>query len=115
MENSYRKEELLNTLVRLINELDVAFDYVDNSVIDTLNIFVRQCRKDNTKLQLFVNQTIDILEPFIEQIKKLNSTTSKVHKQEYDFLDNVVLFDGRLSFAMFKYSTSETITCIPSS
>lgn len=105
--NPLVEHELLKTLTRFFNEIDLVFDYIDRGILDKLNRYLKSLSKID-KMKVFVTETNDILKPYSDKISVLVTSKRKLKTSEFDFMDDIVLFGGILSFSNFKDENKNT-------
>lgn len=101
------KQELFKILTTFFNEIDLVFDYIDKKVVKDLQTFLK-CLNDENNLKKFTNQTIAILQPYETEISYITNSKGKIKTAQYNFLNDVVLFDGILGFKLFVNENKNT-------
>lgn len=100
------EKELIDTLNCFMNELELVFEYVNN--IDDLRKYIRVLTENKEELQKFIKDCLDILKDNEEKIYNVISSKKKIKSSEFDFLDNIILFDNLLNFSVFKHENKNT-------
>ena len=103
----YIEDELKNLLSRFINEIDLSFDYVDKSVIDRLRKMLRKMDNEE-EYNRFTNDTLIKLREYEKNISYIMMSKRKLRSVDYDFLNNLVLFNDLLDFKIFKDENKNT-------
>ena len=106
-ENSNIENELLKTLGKFFNEIDLVFDNIDKQKVSKLQKYLGSL-KDSTNLKTFVKETILALETYDKDISYIMTTRNKIKTSEYSFLNNVTLFDNILCFSCFSNENKNT-------
>jgi hypothetical protein len=101
------KKELLKILTAFFNEIDLVFDYIDKTVVENLQDFLK-CLSDKNNLKKFTNETISILQPYEKEISYITNSNGKIKTTQYNFLNNVVLFNQTLDFKVFVKENKNT-------
>jgi hypothetical protein len=107
VKTKYVEGELKNLLSRFINEIDLSFDYVDKSVIDRLRKMLRKMDNEE-EYNKFTNDTLIKLREYEKNISYIMMSKRKLRGVDYDFLNNVVLFNDLLDFKIFKDENKNT-------
>ena len=103
----YIESELKNLLSRFINEIDVSFDYVDKSVVDRLRKLMRNF-DDKEEYNKLANDTLIKLRNYEKNISYIMMSKRKLRGADYDFLNNLVLFNDLLDFKIFNSENKNT-------
>lgn len=98
--------ELIKTLTKFFNEIDLVFDYVDKGIVKKLEKFLRGL-SDPRNMKTFVEETVPILKAHEEDISKVIAK-KRSRTSEFDFLNDIVLFKGVLRFDVFKDENKNT-------
>jgi hypothetical protein len=101
------KNELVKTINSLINEIDLVFDYVDKSVVKKLQEFVKNLPIDNN-MQNFTDVTLPIIKKYESQISLIVTSKQKIKTADFEFLNQIVLFDDILPFSVFNDENKNT-------
>jgi len=107
LKNSNIENELLNTLGKFFNEIDLVFDYVDKQTVSKLKNYLVSL-KDSTNFKKFVKETILVLETYDKDISYIITTRNKIKTSQYSFLDNITLFDNILCLSCFSHENKNT-------
>lgn len=107
VKTKYIEGELKNLLSRFINEIDLSFDYVDKSVIDRLRKMLRKMDNEE-EYNKFTNDTLIKLREYEKNISYIMMSKRKLRGIDYDFLNNLVLFNDLLDFKIFKDENKNT-------
>jgi len=100
------EKELIDTLNCFINEVELIFEYVDN--VEDLRKYINRLIENKEHLQKFIKDSLDNLKEHEEQIYNIISCKKKIKSSEFDFLDNIILFDHLLKFSVFKNENKNT-------
>jgi len=85
--NDLIKTELVKTLKRFLNELEVSFDYIEKEVLDNArNVIV-----DKEQFEEFIKMTYDQLNQNESNLRTI-MFNSKTKSKDYDFLGEISLF-----------------------
>lgn len=99
------KEQLIKCLRSFIDELSISFDYLDN--IKELESYYQF--ESDAAFERFVKETLTKLKSFEENITSISSETrTKIRSTEYDFLNQLVLFNGLLDCKAFGHENKNT-------
>lgn len=98
--------ELVKSLTKFFNEIDLVFDYVDKSIVAKLEKFLGSL-SNPSNMKLFVEETVPILKAHEQSISKVIAKR-KARTTEFDFLNDIVLFNGLLKFDVFKNENKNT-------
>jgi hypothetical protein len=98
--------ELIKSLTKFFNEIDLVFDYVDKSIVGKLEKFLGSL-SNPSNMKLFVEETVPILKAHEQSISKVIAK-KKARTTEFDFLNDIVLFNGLLKFDVFKNENKNT-------
>lgn len=104
---SKMKEEFLRIVTQMTTEFDLAFDFVDKKSIDQLEKYKARLEKETQYFEEQVKSFVDLVRPYKEQLAHIASA-SKVKSSEYDFLNNLKLFEDILDFSLFKDENKNT-------
>ena len=105
--NPLIKQEILSTLVSFITQLDLVFDYINNEYINKLRDFSTTLNDDKTLLN-FSDVTYNILKQYETNLSYIVMGKHKIKTSDYDFLNNIVLFNNILEFSVFKDENKNT-------
>ena len=105
--NPVVEEDLLKTLGRLTNELDVAFDYVNDDTIGAIRGYVSGLA-DTERMKTFVEETVGVLRKYETNITTIAVSKRKVRGAEFAFMNDVQLFGGLLDFSVFANENKNT-------
>jgi hypothetical protein len=100
------KMEIVNLLEQLINELELSFDYVKNNNIEIFNNHINEIKKNDELFNEFVLDYIEKNKLYESILSKVVSNKTKLKKQEFEFLNNIILFN--LNFEIFKDENKNT-------
>lgn len=102
------KQDFVKTLVGMVNEFDLVFEYVDKVTIKKLKTYIKKLQNDNVFYTTETTRFIKDMESHADILYKINVGDIKLKTQHFDFLNNVVLFDGILDFSLFKEENKNT-------
>jgi len=100
--------EFLLTLRQMINEFDLAFDYIPKTVIGSLRKYLEHCESDSDFLGAQMKHLNDTLKMHEIAMYNIAFANRKIRMQEFEFLDGIVLFDSILNFNVFKEENKNT-------
>lgn len=100
--NELIKGELVKTLTRFLNEIDVSFDYIDKSTLKNAKAVI----EDSEKLDNFVHTTFNTLQKYDENFK-VTLFSNKNKSKHYEFLDEIVIFDD-MAMSIFSQENKNT-------
>ena len=106
MELQVVKDELFKTLDDFANELDIAFEYIDN--VQSIKEFISQMKSNEQKLDAFLKSVNSDLCPYEVTIGQVATTNGKLRTRDFDFFEELVLFSGLLPFNKFKSENKNT-------
>jgi len=98
---------LKTSLTNFINEIDLVFEYIDKSKVKALRKFLNKLN-DSTYLDNFAKEICSKLEKYKEPISKIVISNGKIKSSNFDFLNELVLFDNILEFSSFKDENKNT-------
>ena len=100
------KKNILTTLSQFVNEIDISFDYIDKTIIKSLYKLLSSLENDETFFTEIhkLNSHIDL---YINDITNIVNSVRKIKKQDFDFLNNINLFD-LLEFKLFDLENKNT-------
>lgn len=99
--------ELIKVLTRFFNEIDLVFDYVGVEILYKLKTFLNSL-KNQDNLHTFVKDTVSILRKYDDYIFKIVNVKIKLKTIDFDFLNDITLFNGILNFGVFKDENKNT-------
>jgi hypothetical protein len=105
--NPLVEDELFAILNRFFNEIDLVFDYIDRDIVHKLNRYLKSLSNINN-VEIFVTETTDILKKYGDSITKIVTTKRKLKTSDFDFMNDIVLFQGILDFSNFKQENKNT-------
>jgi hypothetical protein len=98
--NPLIENELLKTLGQFFNEIDLVFDNVDKNVVGKLYKFLESLQ-DVSNMKDFVKTSVPILKKYEEKISYITTSKKKIKSSDYDFLNEIKLFNDILDFSVF--------------
>lgn len=105
--NPLIERELLKTLGQFFNEIDVAFDNVERDVVNKLHKFLKTL--DNIdNMTHFVKTTFPILKSCEDKISYIMTSKRKLKSSDYDFMNDICLFNDILNFGCFSSENKGT-------
>ena len=105
--NPLIKNEILSTLVSFITQLDLVFDYINNEYINKLRDFSTTLNDDITLLN-FSETTYNILKQYESNLSYIIMGKHKIKSSDYNFLNNITLFNNILEFNVFQDENKNT-------
>ena len=110
MDTGSLKGEFFKTIKSMINEFDIAFDYIDDTLIKKLQKYFNRLSNEETFFNDEVETIYNILQNYNENLVKIHIEFNgkKIKKTEYAFLSKIVLFKGLLSFSIFEKENKNT-------
>lgn len=98
--------EYISTLVQMVNEIDLVFDYVDKNVVSGLKEHIEGFN-DAKFANEHIEKFIEDVKPYYDQIRKITGTR-KAKSRDFDFLSELKLFSGLLVFDVFREENKNT-------
>lgn len=102
------KQEFINTISQLANEIELVFDYVPREKVEHLRAYVCKLKENEAYFDEQVSQTCKILQPHDILFYNLCIQDKKVKTNDLLPLNDLVLFDGILSFGVFQNENKNT-------
>jgi hypothetical protein len=99
--------ELKSTLSSFFNEIDIVFDNIDKSVVNSLNKFLEDLNEPE-KMKHFITNTLATLKNYESEISHIVTSKQKIRTTELSFLNNIKLFDNILDFKCFESENKNT-------
>lgn len=99
------KKELLITLEKFVNELDIAFDYIDVSEIKK---YMEKINSIEDVLKTFVNSFLQTFKGCESKLGFLALSTGKIKGKEFNILDDKIIMEGLLNLSVFKHENKNT-------
>lgn len=99
--------EMKKTLTSFFNEIDLVFDYIDKSIVDNLNNFLKSL-DDSEQMKEFITNSLPILKKYEDEIFYIVTTKKKIRTNDFEFLNNIVLFNNLLEFKLFVSENKNT-------
>lgn len=100
--------DILNTLNQMTNEFDLVFDYVPKDTIQKLHDYKKRLETDEAYFAAQTSNTYETLEPHHISILTVCNKQRKLKTADFQFLNDVVLFDGILKFDLFRDENKNT-------
>jgi len=98
--------EYISTLVQMVNEIDLVFDYVDKNVVIGLKQYIESFN-DAKFAKEHIEKFIEDVKPYYDKIRKITGP-SKVKSRDFDFLSELELFSGLMVFDVFRDENKNT-------
>lgn len=105
--NIFVKEDLKSNLTKFFNEIELSFDYVSKETNHKLKCFLKKLDK-NEKFLEFTNTTLTILKTYEDKITYIVTSKNKLKTSDFDFLNEIVLFNKILDFKVFTSENKNT-------
>jgi hypothetical protein len=102
------KNELLNTVNKFVNELDIAFEYINKDKITEIRKYIEKLKDDDEELKNLVNNVLDNFKGCESKLGFLSLSNGKIKNKEFDILDNKVILGGLLNLSIFKEENKNT-------
>jgi hypothetical protein len=102
------RNELMSTMTLFANQIELQFDYIDESVIQKVHECIKRCNDDEEYLKGFVRTVRSKLQDYSGNISSIVLTDRKISKHQYTFLNNLQLFEDALDFAIFAHENKNT-------
>jgi hypothetical protein len=99
-------EEFRSTLLQMVSEIDLVFDYVDKRTVVQLREYIVDL-EDTVLAKDLIMQFVEDLKPYDENIRRVTDT-GKLRTRDLEFLNGLKLFRGILSFDVFKDENKNT-------
>lgn len=106
--NNLIKTELLNTLDKFVNELDIAFDYVTKDNIIQIKKYIKKLKGNDEELKLLVDNILETFKSCESKLAFLSLSNGKVKTKEFDILNDKVIFGNLLNLSVFKDENKNT-------
>jgi hypothetical protein len=100
------EKELIDTLNCFMNELELVFEYVNN--IDDLRKYIKLLTENKQELQKFIKDCLENLKDHEEKIYNIMYSKKKIKSLEFNFLNEIKLFNSLLDFSVFKDENKNT-------
>jgi len=98
------EKQLRDTLMLFINEIDLSFDYIDESLVKKLKIYVQ-----NTNVDLIKQDFYMALGHKETELSAVTTSKRKIKSSDYEFFnEDLVLFDHLLDFKVFNEENKNT-------
>jgi hypothetical protein len=101
------KNEYIKTIKDMINEVELAFDYIKVETLTKLKKYVKGLEKDDKNLIMSMKETQDVLSKYTDKINKILSG-EKIKTIDLKFMSDVVLFEKTLNFSLFSNENKNT-------
>lgn len=85
------KADLIKTITSMLNEFDVAFDYIDKDTLSKAKDVVSSMSTDQDTLDTFVKDTLAQLQEYSGEMASVVLATGKLKSSSFNFLSNVRL------------------------
>lgn len=102
------KQDFIKTLVQMVNEFDLVFDYIDKDVIKKLRHYIK---KLNNNQEFYQNETKCFIEKtsgHYDMMYKITIGNQKLKTHLFNFMNELVLFNDILDFSVFKEENKNT-------
>ena len=109
--NLFVKEDLKSNLTKFFNEIELSFDYISKETNHKLKCFLKNLDKNEQFLE-FTNMTLSILKTYEDKITYIITSKNKLKTSDFDFLNEIVLFNDNLDFKVFTSENKNTKRCI---
>jgi hypothetical protein len=97
------QQRLVDTLLALVTEIDLSFDYVNKDLVNSLTTFIT-----NSNVETLKEHILSVIGPREEELFQVTKAKRKIKSVDYLFLDELVLFDDSLHFSLFKNENKNT-------
>lgn len=108
MEVSIIKTEIISTLTSFVNEIELVFDYINNEIVNKLRDLLVKLNNEETILVEFAKQTYDSLKKYESDLSYIIMSKQKIKTSDYNFLNDIILFQDILYFNVFKDENKNT-------
>jgi hypothetical protein len=102
------KLELFKTVEKFVNEIDLTMEHLDKHTIPNIKDFMEKINKDTLLFKEFVEYTSTHLKTYQDKISVILFSNKKVKSSYYNFLNEIVLFNNKLSFNVFENESKNT-------
>jgi hypothetical protein len=85
-------ENLITNISRMLNEIDLAFEDFDSSIIEACEACLAKIKSSKQELQEFCQQTCQDLKDYQSAIINVTVPSRKLKASDYSFLDEIKLF-----------------------
>ena len=106
--NNLIKTELLNTLDKFVNELDIAFEYVTKDTIMEIKKYINKIKVSDEELKSLVDDILENFKSCESKLAFLSLSNGKIKTKEFDILDNKTVFGNLLNLSLFKEENKNT-------
>jgi hypothetical protein len=106
--NNLIKTELLNTLDKFVNELDIAFDYVTKDTILQIKKYIKKLKEDDEELKSLVDDILEKFKSCESKLAYLSLSNGKIKTKEFDILNDKTVFGNLLNLSLFKEENKNT-------
>jgi hypothetical protein len=100
--------EFTLNLSQMIHEFDLVFDYIDKKVIKKLYTYISKIRNDKIFQKEQMKTYIETMEAHKDILAKIVVPNTKTKNQEFDFMNDIVLFDNILELKLFATENKNT-------
>jgi hypothetical protein len=101
------KNEYIKTIKDMINEVELAFDYVKVETLNKIKKYVKGLEKDDKNLIMSMKETNEVLSKHTDKINKVLSG-DKIKTIDLKFMSDIVLFEKTLKFSLFSNENKNT-------
>jgi len=102
------KMELIKTLEKFVNEMDVAFDYISKDTISQMQQYIEKLKNDDDELKVYINDILTNFKNHDAKLSQLALSNSKIKSKEFDILNNKKILGSLLDLSVFKDENKNT-------
>lgn len=97
------EQRLVDTLLALVNEIELSFDYVHKDLVNSITTFIKK-----SSVNVLKEHILSVIGPREEELFQVTNPNRKIKSVDYLFLDQLVLFDDTLHFSLFHSENKNT-------
>jgi hypothetical protein len=102
------KEMFVNTVKQMVNELDLAFEYIPKDTINKLHKYVDKLQSNETYLNSQFKEIYSALKEHDSTLSSLLTGNEKIRNHQLDFIHDLKVFDSTLDCIVFKNENKNT-------
>jgi hypothetical protein len=102
------KEMFINTVIQMVNELDIAFDYIPKDTINKLREYIDKLQENEAYLNSQFQEFYYILKEHDSTLSCLLAGNGKIKNNQLEFIHDLKIFDSKLDCSVFKNENKNT-------
>lgn len=102
------KTNMITHITKFVTEIELSFDYIEKDTIKKLYKYVNTLNEDDKKYFEELGKIYQILNVYKDNIYIIINSIRKIKKQDFEFLNNICLFDDILDMSIFKNENKNT-------